>query len=237
MSDVNKNNISIKKAQKEYNEYFDKRNVESNKKKLNKFQKGIIRLVAGEFALKNIMIGNSWLDYSPRNEFEKEQIKITGIHEHLVTLKMLTMRLNLKNILEIGTRTGESTLVLAKCAKELNGKLTSIDIDPCLTAKKRIKEKQLESNWEFIQNDSLNVTWNESIDHLFIDGTHTYEQVTSELEKFEPYVNDGGIITLHDIVHDLSVMDSVEDYIKDKSSLTFYKMLNNNGLGIVCKQL
>ena len=128
-------------------------------------------------------------------------------------------------------------MVFAQCAKELDGKLTSIDIDPCLGAKKRIKEKQLEANWKFIQNDSLSLVWNESIDHLFIDGTHTYEQVTKELKKFEPFVNDGGIITLHDIIHDIPIMDAAEDYVKNKSYLSLYKMLNNNGLGIIFKQL
>ena len=225
---------NIEKAKGEWTKYVRSR-TKNPSLKLNKLQKIIIALVAGKKAVLALMIGHSWMDYTPKNDFEVRQTKMNDIHEHLVTFRMLTTRLNLKNILEIGTRSGESTEVLAECAKELGGKLTSIDIDPCISAKERIKSKNLESNWKFIQNNSLDVDWNEPIDHMFIDGLHTYEQVSKELRKYEPFVTHGGIITLHDIIHDPPVLDAIEEYIKDKPNLHLYKMLNNNGLGVIFK--
>ena len=73
----------------------------------------------------------------------------TDIHEHLQTLYMLTIELNLKNTLELGTRTGESTVSLLLAAKEVNGKVTSIDIDSCNDAKEKVKK------WALIYKEGL----------------------------------------------------------------------------------
>lgn len=45
----------------------------------------------------------------------------------------------------------------------------------------------------------------------------------------------GGVITLHDIIHDPPVLDAVEEYVKNKPHLQLYKMLNNNGLAVIFK--
>jgi predicted O-methyltransferase YrrM len=52
-----------------------------------------------------------------------------------------------------------------------------------------------------IKKHSLEVakTWNKPIDILFIDGSHTYEDVKADFEAFYPYVNKGGVIAFHDI--------------------------------------
>ena len=39
------------------------------------------------------------------------------------------------------------------------------------------------------------------IDFLFIDGDHTYEGVKDDFERYSPFVADGGLIALHDIVN------------------------------------
>ena len=54
--------------------------------------------------------------------------KSTDIHEHLTTLYMLTVQMNLKKVLELGTYRGYSTIALLQAAKEINGRLTSIDL-------------------------------------------------------------------------------------------------------------
>ena len=72
----------------------------------------------------------------PENSLESRMIVPTDIHEHLNTLYMLTVELNLKTILELGTRTGESTVAFLQAAKEIGGNVTSMDIDPCNDAKK-----------------------------------------------------------------------------------------------------
>jgi predicted O-methyltransferase YrrM len=159
----------------------------------------------------------------------------TDIHEHLQTLYMLTIELNLKNTLELGTRTGESTVSLLLAAKEVNGKVTSIDIDSCNDAKEKVKKSNLESFWNFHQTDDLKLKWEDQIDHLFIDTSHTYDQTLAELQKFEPWVRKGGLISLHDIVSCPPVLRAINDYILERNDIKFYKFFHNNGLGILRK--
>jgi len=163
-------------------------------------------------------------------------IKPTDIHEHLATLFMLTVELNLKTIVELGTGPGESTIALLYAAKQIGGKVNSIDTDPCLEAKEKIKALGLQEYWTFIQGDDLKVEWNKPIDHLFIDTSHTFNQTIRELEKYEPYVNYGGIITIHDIVGYPEVLQAINSYIKDRTDLRLYKYFNNWGLGIIFKR-
>jgi len=187
----------------------------------------------------------------PNTELEKLMIKNSSIHEHLNTLYMLTIEFNLQNILELGTQFGNSTIALLYAAKKINGKVTTVDVDPCKYAKKTIKELKLDSFCNFIQSDDTKIEWIDPIDHLFIDSNHSYEHVTKQLVKYEPHLRKGGIITLHDIVmnefdsvgnpikktsNKNSVMKAIEDFIEGRDDLNFYKYFNCNGLGIIRKK-
>jgi predicted O-methyltransferase YrrM len=171
----------------------------------------------------------------PTTYLESRMTQSTDIHEHLTTLHLLTVEFNLKNILELGTRSGESTVSLVEAAKKINGTVTSIDINSCPETETVIKKLNLENYWSFIKSNDLNVEWNEPIDHLFIDALHTYDQVTNELKKYEPFVTPGGWITFHDIIYCPPVLDAINDYIKNRTDLTFYKYFNCNGLGLLRK--
>lgn len=172
---------------------------------------------------------------SPETPLEHQMVQPTDIHEHLQTLYLLNVELNLKNILELGTRTGESTITLLLATKELGGTVTSVDVDSCLEAKDKIKQMNLEKYWNFIQTDDLSLTWDKEIDHLFIDTSHTYDQTLAELRKFEPFVRKGGLITLHDIMSCPPVLDAINDFLSEKDNFRFYKFFHNNGLAILRK--
>lgn len=171
----------------------------------------------------------------PDTPLELHMVKPTDIHEHLATLYMLTVELNLKRIVELGTRGGESTIALLEAAKQIGGRVCSIDIDPCLQAKAKVRVYELQKYWMFIQGDDLEVKWEKPIDHLFIDTTHTFDQTIKELGKYEPYVEYGGIMTFHDIVLFPEVLRAVNSYIKGKTNLRLYRYFNNNGLAVVFK--
>ena len=98
-----------------------------------------------------------------------------------------------------------------------------------------VKKLDLENYWSFIKSNDLTVEWTEPIDHLFIDALHTYDQVTNELKKYEPFVKPGGWITFHDIIYCPPVLDAINEYIKNRNDLTFYKYFNCNGLGLLRK--
>lgn len=201
-------------------------------------KKGFMYLVLGDKnynTLQNLNLHSCFSIKEPNTPLEFQMIQPTDIHEHLQTLHMLTIELDLKNILELGTRTGESTIALLLATKQLGGKMTSVDIDSCDEAKKKVKDLDLEQYWNFIQGDDLNLNWDEQIDHLLIDTSHTYEHTLSELKKFEPYVRKGGLITLHDIISCPPVLKAINDFISKRNDIRFYKFFHNNGLGILRK--
>jgi predicted O-methyltransferase YrrM len=201
-------------------------------------KKGLEYLLLGEKnynILHNLNEHSCFTIQNTESPLESQMIQPTDIHEHLQTLHMLTVELNLRNILELGTRTGESTVALLLAAKELDGKMTSVDIDPCNEAKYKVRKLGLDPYWSFIQEDDLKLNWEGQIDHLFIDTSHTYEHTMAEFKKFEPFVRKGGLITLHDIISHPPVLAAINDFISKRNDVRFYKFFHNNGLGIIRK--
>jgi predicted O-methyltransferase YrrM len=133
------------------------------------------------------------------NLIEKYAKQPSDIYQHLTTLYILTVEFNLKTILELGIREGKSTIALLKAAYQIGGEVYSVDINSCLEARNVIEKHRLNDRWVFIPGDDLKVEWNKPLDYLFIDTSHEYKQTIKELEKYEPCVKIGVIITLHDI--------------------------------------
>lgn len=167
--------------------------------------------------------------------FAANLTKLSDIHEHLITLYMLTVQMNLKNILELGTRTGESTITFLYAAKQIKGNVTSVDIDDCVEARKQVEENRLSEFWSFIQANDLELKWESPISHLFIDTSHTYKQTLDELTKFEPLVTNGGLITMHDSVAYPEVKQATLDYFKNRKDISMYEYVHCNGLLVIFK--
>lgn len=197
-------------------------------------RKAIARLVLGKKLWNESFHGHSCASF--KHAKSPTEILMTNVdgttHEHYATFKILNHIYKVKTIVEIGVNTGESTVPFIESIMNDNGFVTSIDIRPCNIAKQRIKELGYEKNWKFIQSDSLKVDWKKPIDHLYIDGLHTYDQVTGELKKYEPFVNK--IITIHDLYLD-EVRDAILDFIKDRQDLKYFEYYNCFGMGIILK--
>jgi predicted O-methyltransferase YrrM len=173
---------------------------------------------------------------NPSTPLEERMVKRTDIRDHLATIYMLTVELNLRTVLELGTRGGESTIALLEAAKSIGGIVHSVDIEPCVDTRQRINDYGLAAWWNFIQSDDLALDWRTPIDHLFIDTSHSFEHTCKELAKFEPLVNVGGAITLHDIVSVPEVEKAVQHYCVGRRDLRIYRYYNNNGLAVIFKK-
>jgi len=170
------------------------------------------------------------------NVVEQHSLMPTDINQHLTTLYLLAVEFNAKNILELGVRGGESTIALLQAAKEIGGTVHSIDIDPCPTAKEKVREYRFDSYWTFILGDDRTVEWSHPINLLFIDTTHEYEHTLQELRKYEPFVVRGGIIILHDTVTFPDCEKALETYMQGRTDLKAYRYFNNNGLTVLFKR-
>lgn len=170
------------------------------------------------------------------NPLEMHMLKVTDINHHLVTLYMLTVELGLRSVLELGVRTGESTIALLLAARDIGGRVTSIDIADSPQAASEVNSLGLAPYWHFIKGDDLVVSWNAPIDLLFIDTSHTYQHTLQELAKFEPFVRVGGVLVLHDVVTYPDVLHAVRHYIGGRPDFRLYKYFNNNGLAVIFKR-
>ena len=170
-----------------------------------------------------------------QDQFERDVLTPTEINEHLMTLRLLTRELNLKRVLELGVCDGKSTIALLHAAQEIGGHVTSMDIEDCPIARKRVWSEKLTHLWEFIVGDDIEVEWNQPIDHLFIDTSHAYDHTVSELRKFAPFVVPGGLITLHDTISFPGVRKAVMEFLEDNPGMRYYPYCHNNGLAIIFK--
>jgi predicted O-methyltransferase YrrM len=163
----------------------------------------------------------------------------TDIHEHLPTLYMLTLSMHLKSVVELGVRDGESTLALLHAVRPLHGRVHSWDISSSQIATNRVSADGLESFWDFHEGNDLDAKWSDPIDHLFIDTSHEYDHTLSELQKFEPLVVGGGVITMHDSVSCPPVKRAAYDYFRKRladRSVWMMEYPNNNGLLVIFKR-
>jgi predicted O-methyltransferase YrrM len=201
---------------------------------------GLLQLFIGRKARdcvqKSLQENKNLSHFSPSNMLEVLMTEPSDIWEHLATLHMLTVEFNLKTTLELGTAEGESTIALLTAARSIGGMVHSIDINRCEKAQSAIMNSGLFDYWVFSQGDDLQMNWNLNIDHLFIDTSHRYEHTLKELQKYEPLVRPGGIITLHDIVSFPDVMLAILEYTRDRKDLRIYKFLHNNGLAVIFKK-
>ena len=123
--------------------------------------------------------------------------------QHLATIFSIVLQLKAKKILEIGVRSGSTTLPLLLGAEKTGGSVISVDINDtefnC--------PKHLSHLWTFKKQDALSFLkqagkdiekpW----DLIFIDDWHSYDHVKAELELIDLQVGSKTVILLHDLMY------------------------------------
>jgi len=117
----------------------------------------------------------------------------------LVVLNKINKHINGQNYLEIGVQKG-------KIISKINAS-NKIGVDPnfAFTWKVRIDRMLGRTRFSafekesdvFFQEDAEKILKN-GIDLAFIDGLHTYRQALRDAENCMKYLNDGGVIVMHD---------------------------------------
>ena len=115
----------------------------------------------------------------------------TDINEHLETLFTYASHNNIKNIIEFGTRFGDSTTAFLYAIEKTDKTFQSYD----LFRSDNINDFEQHKNYKFNQEDTLQCNISET-DILFIDTLHTYFQLYSELKRHSKQVKK--YIILHD---------------------------------------
>lgn len=121
--------------------------------------------------------------------YEQHCRTYSDIQDHLPRFVELVEELDATHVIELGTRTGVSTIAWLH-ALDGRGTLDSVDLDP----KPDIGDWP---HWTFHQGDDLEVVKHlEPADVVFIDTSHTYEHTRLELEAYLPLAR--SYIVCHD---------------------------------------
>ena len=161
----------------------------------------------------------------------------SDIWEHLPTFVALVEELDAQTVIELGTRTGVSTIAWLY-ALEARGHLWSVDIDE----QPQIGEHD---HWTFLRGDDctgdIYTQLPSKADIVFIDTSHAYTHTMAELSLYQWLVRPGGKIVLHDteVPHPdftsgraYPVKRAIEDFCVAEG-LTWTNQPNCNGLGII----
>jgi predicted O-methyltransferase YrrM len=159
------------------------------------------------------------------------------ISDHLITLSLLVREFGLKNIVELGVRTGNSTLVLLEAARQIGGRVLSVDVEPCLEARERIAKAHLADHWRFVHGNDLEVADSEipnPIDFLFIDTNHLYDCTIAEFKKYSLHLRNGSWIALHDYVSFPGVARATGEFLASlPQKAHFFPFVHQNGLALI----
>jgi predicted O-methyltransferase YrrM len=122
-------------------------------------------------------------------------------------------------IVEIGSFKGKSTVMLASIAKQyglgpvvaIDPHTTSAPTDPVIEKgsstfeefQASLRTAGVQAHVEIHRACSRDVAkgWSRPIRLLWIDGDHTYAGVKEDFDRFSPFVTDGGVVALHDVLH------------------------------------
>lgn len=172
-------------------------------------------------------------------EYDRLCVTPSDIYEHLPRMVALVHATNAQHVIELGTRTGVSTIAWLYGLEATGGRLTSVDLD----GKPPIGDHD---HWTFIQGDDLDPAISSALDPadiVFIDTSHLYEHTVAELNIYRWLVKPGGLIVMHDTAlpvpegHPLNaprfpVRRAVEQFVAE----TGYRWRNYpecNGLGVI----
>jgi len=119
----------------------------------------------------------------------------SDIYLHLPRFVELVTRSKATKVLELGTRTGVSTIAWLHALEQTGGHLWSVDID----SQPPIGQFP---HWTFIQGDDMDGTVQAQLpapfDIVFLDTSHHYQHTKAELDRYQHMVRPGGLIVCHD---------------------------------------
>lgn len=149
-------------------------------------------------------------------------------------LRLLTEATGAKNVVEIGTSTGYSSLWFCLALQKTNGHLTTFEIDHqrASMAQEHFKEAGVENMVTIIEGDAheLAAKLKAPIDIVFIDADKS--GYLDYLNKLLPLVQPGGLILAHNV-------DMVPDYVKavtTRADLETIFYMEGAGLSLTLKK-
>jgi cephalosporin hydroxylase len=138
----------------------------------------------------------------PISEINRNSRKRSDVSDHLTTLFLESVAMRPSMIVELGVRSGESTIAFSQVADLFESHLISVDLDDCSQACQNSRQVFVKSDdVKFAQEFNA---WCESrnfptaIDVLFIDTSHEFEHTAAEIENWFPHLSPHSKVLFHD---------------------------------------
>ena len=176
----------------------------------------------------------------------------SDINEHLELLYNLVTETNAQKIVELGVRGGNSTCALVIAASQIGGFVTSVDhgrgseysrepstSDALNRTFSLITDKlDLGGYWSLVIKDDLEFAreYDDEINVLMIDTSHSYEQTKKELATWGDKVVSGGYIIIHDTASFPEQNKAIWEFLDENPLSDYVEHKNCNGLGIIIKE-
>ncbi len=153
-------------------------------------------------------------------------------------LRVLAETIGAKNVVEIGTSTGYSTVWLCVALRQTGGKLTTfeIDADRAARARENFKKAGVAELVTVIEGDAHEkmAQLKDPIDLLFIDADK--EGYLDYVKKLLPLVRPGGLIVSHNMNERQADPDYVKAITGSPKLETVFVNLETSGLGVTLKK-
>lgn len=161
-------------------------------------------------------------------------------HPNIYELLYLVPKLlGAKTSVEIGTEYGNGACMMGSAMRETGGVHHTVDVNECLVAQAKVRELGLTGHVRFHEGkgqDFLKGLPESSVDFLFEDSSHTYENTLECLEAADRVLRVGGVL----MVHDLNIPDvprAIEAFLKGKPYLYVESTPTNDpGFGYLLKE-
>lgn len=135
-------------------------------------------------------------------------------------------------IVEIGSYHGKSTVLLAHAARAA-GREPVVAIDPHLGGAVDPFHDTLARGGVtghvtplVATSDAAAETWRDPIRLLWIDGSHTYDQVRRDFNTWTPFLVDGGIVAFHDTYEYEGVRRVIDEEVTPSSDLVLVGLVD-----------
>jgi hypothetical protein len=136
------------------------------------------------------------------NEIESHSRRQSDISDHLIPLFIEAAAMRPSLLVELGVRSGESTVALGRVADIFGANLISVDLEDCSAACSS-------SHQVFVKSDDIRFAQQfgawcgshglvQSIDVLFIDTSHEFDHTVAEIENWFPILSPHCKVVFHD---------------------------------------
>jgi len=136
------------------------------------------------------------------DDYRDRVARWSDIQEYLPFLHETARSYDKVRVLELGTRSGNSTMAFLAAAGIVDGHVTSVDLEQVTNPGNSMVLWKDCPYWTFIQGDDMNEAVQAllppEVDVLFIDTSHEYGHTLQELHAYMPRVAPGGVALFHD---------------------------------------